>query len=100
MIPVTRPYKLVSREVQPEDTIVRVGDIEIGNGHLTMIAGPCAIESLEQALTIARHVQRSGAIFSGAVPLNPAHPPTPSRGWGWKDLKFWLLSARKPACRW
>ena len=44
-IPVTRPYKLVSREVQPEDTLIQVGDSTIGNGHLTIIAGPCAVES-------------------------------------------------------
>ncbi|HHC25795.1 MAG TPA: 3-deoxy-7-phosphoheptulonate synthase, partial [Desulfobacterales bacterium] len=50
VIPVTRPYKQVSREFHPEDTIVRVGDVPVGNGHLTIMAGPCAIESEEQAL--------------------------------------------------
>ena len=88
VIPVTRPYKLVSREVQPEDTIVRVGDIEIGNGHLTMIAGPCAIESLEQALTIARHVQRSGAhIFRGGA-FKPRTSPYSFQGLGLEGLKI------------
>ena len=51
-IPVTRPYKLVSREFQSEDTIIDLGVVQIGNGHLTVMAGPCAIESEEQALTI------------------------------------------------
>jgi 3-deoxy-7-phosphoheptulonate synthase len=88
VIPVTRPYKLVSREVQPEDTIVRVGDIEIGNGHLTMIAGPCAIESLEQALTIARHVQQSGAqIFRGGA-FKPRTSPYSFQGLGLEGLKI------------
>ena len=52
-IRVTRPYKLVSREFKPEDTVVTVGEVPIGNGHPVIIAGPCAIESLDQALTIA-----------------------------------------------
>ena len=60
-IPVSRPYKLVSREVQKEDTLITVGDVTIGNGHFVMIAGPCAVESEEQAMTIAEHVQRAGA---------------------------------------
>ena len=57
-IPVTHPYKLVSRESQPDDTVIQVGPVAIGNGHLTIIAGPCAIESEAQALTIARYVKR------------------------------------------
>ncbi len=88
VIPVTRPYKLVSREFKPEDTIVRIGDIEIGNGHLTMIAGPCAIESLEQALTIARHVQQSGAqIFRGGA-FKPRTSPYSFQGLGLEGLKI------------
>ena len=55
-VPITRPYKLVSRESQMEDTIIHVGDVVIGNGHMTMIAGPCAVESETQAMTIAKLV--------------------------------------------
>ncbi|RPI74248.1 MAG: 3-deoxy-7-phosphoheptulonate synthase, partial [Desulfobacteraceae bacterium] len=44
-VPITKPYKLVSREFQSQGTIVRVGDVSIGNGHLTIMAGPCAVES-------------------------------------------------------
>ncbi|MGA9480184.1 MAG: 3-deoxy-7-phosphoheptulonate synthase, partial [Desulfobacterales bacterium] len=51
VVPVTRPYKLVSREFQHEDTLVTVGNVTIGNGHFTIIAGPCAVESEQQALT-------------------------------------------------
>ena len=88
IIPVTRPYKLVSREFKPDDTIVRIEDIEIGNGHLTMIAGPCAIESLEQALTIARHVQQSGAqIFRGGA-FKPRTSPYSFQGLGLEGLEI------------
>ena len=49
VIPVTRPYKLVSREFQHEDSTVQVGDVIIGSGRLTLIAGPCALEDENQA---------------------------------------------------
>src|SRR5512135_1842192 len=61
-IPVTRPYKLVSREVKREDTIIRLADgLEIGHGRFVIMAGPCAVESEGQALTIAEKVKAAGA---------------------------------------
>ena len=87
-IPVTRPYKLVSREVHPEDTIVDVRGISIGNGHLTIIAGPCAIESEAQALTIAKHVRHAGAqIFRGGA-FKPRTSPYSFQGLGEEGLKI------------
>lgn len=87
-IPVTRPYKLVSREFKPEDTVVDVGGVPIGNGHLALIAGPCAIESEEQALTIARHVQKAGAgIFRGGA-FKPRTSPYSFQGLGEGGLKI------------
>jgi 3-deoxy-7-phosphoheptulonate synthase len=81
-IPVTKPYKLVSRECKPEDTIVQVGDIAIGNGNLVIMAGPCAIESELQALTIARHVKAAGAhIFRGGA-FKPRTSPYSFQGLG------------------
>src|SRR6056297_3328454 len=47
-IAVTRPFKLVSRETRPEDTVVEVGDVAIGGDQMTVIAGPCAIEDETQ----------------------------------------------------
>lgn len=87
-IPVTKPYKLVSRECQPEDTIIQVGDIAIGNGHLVIMAGPCAIESELQALTIARHVRASGAhIFRGGA-FKPRTSPYSFQGLGKEGLEI------------
>jgi len=87
-IPVTHPYKLVSRESQPEDTVVEVGGVSIGNGHLTIIAGPCAVESEEQALTIARHVKNAGAhIFRGGA-FKPRTSPYAFQGLGEEGLKI------------
>jgi len=88
VIPVTRPYKLVSREFKPEDTIVSVGGVEIGNGHMTMIAGPCAVESEAQAMTIARRVKAAGAsIFRGGA-FKPRTSPYSFQGLGEEGLKI------------
>src|SRR5512145_525082 len=61
VIPVTHAYKLVSREVKPEDSVVAVGGVPVGGRQLAIAAGPCAVESLEQMLTVARAVKRAGA---------------------------------------
>lgn len=88
VIPVTRPYKLVSRELQHEDSVIRVGEVGIGNGHLTLIAGPCAIESEEQALTIARAVKAAGAdLFRGGA-FKPRTSPYAFQGLGEEGLKI------------
>jgi len=88
LIPVTRPYKLVSREFKPEDTRVRVGTVEVGEGRLTLIAGPCAVESEAQALTIARAVQKAGAhLFRGGA-YKPRTSPYAFQGLGEEGLKI------------
>ena len=85
-IPVTRPYKLVSRESKPEDTVIQVGDVFIGKDQLTIVAGPCAIESESQALTIADHVKRSGAqLFRGGA-FKPRTSPYSFQGLGKEGL--------------
>ncbi len=87
-IPVTRPYKLVSREFQAESTIIRMGDLTIGNDYLTIIAGPCAIESEQQALTIAKHVKQAGAqLFRGGA-FKPRTSPYSFQGLGKEGLKI------------
>ena len=85
-IPVTRPYKLVSREFKAEDTIIQVGGVSIGGNQLTIIAGPCAVESESQALTIAEHVKRSGAqLFRGGA-FKPRTSPYSFQGLGKEGL--------------
>lgn len=99
IIHVTRPYKLVSREFQPDDSVIQVGDTSIGNGYLTLIAGPCAIESEFQALTIARHVQRAGAKLFRGEPSSRELPLTLSKVLVKKDSRYWLEFEMRPACR-
>ena len=93
-IAVTRPYKLVSRETKPADTIIQVGDVFIGNGHLTIMAGPCAIESELQALTIAEKVKAAGAhIFRGGA-YKPRTSPYTFQGLEEEGLKI-MAKARE-----
>jgi len=88
VIPVTRPYKLVSREFKPDDTIVSVGGVEIGNGNMTIIAGPCAVESEDQAMAIARLVKEAGAsIFRGGA-FKPRTSPYSFQGLGEEGLQI------------
>jgi 3-deoxy-7-phosphoheptulonate synthase len=87
-IPVTKPYKLVSREFKPEDTVVSVGGVSVGNDHMTIIAGPCAVESEEQAITIAEKVKAAGAdMFRGGA-FKPRTSPYAFQGLGLKGLKI------------
>ena len=87
-IPITRPYKQVSREFHNEDTIIDVGGVKIGEGHMVIMAGPCALESEKQAMTIAEKVRKSGAqIFRGGA-FKPRTSPYSFQGMGEKGLKI------------
>ncbi len=87
-VPITKPYKLVSRETKDSDTVVEVGQARIGAGQLVLIAGPCAIESDQQALTIARQVAAAGAcIFRGGA-FKPRTSPYSFQGLGEKGLEI------------
>src|SRR5262249_22366251 len=61
LIQVTHPYKLVSREIKPDNTRIRVGDVVIGGDDVVVMAGPCAVETEEQTLRIAEKVRALGA---------------------------------------
>jgi 3-deoxy-7-phosphoheptulonate synthase len=91
---VTKPYKLVNRETQPEPTCVTVGEVRIGNTGPVVMAGPCAVESEEQALTIANLVKKQGAqIFRGGA-YKPRTSPYSFQGMGEEGLKI-LEKVRK-----
>ena len=85
-IPVTKPYKLVSRETHPESTVITIDGIKIGGGELVVMAGPCAVESEEQVLAIAHFVKKSGAqIFRGGA-FKPRTSPYSFQGLGEEGL--------------
>jgi len=87
-IRVTKPYKLISLDLKPEKTIVRVGDAAIGGEELALIAGPCAIESRAQAFAIAETVRRSGARFFRGGAFKPRTSPYAFQGLGEEGLKI------------
>ena len=86
VIRVSKAYKLASRDVKEEDTVVRFAGsgAAIGGRDLAVIAGPCSIESREQAFAIAGQWPRPARSFSAAAPTSHALLLTPFRGWAWK----------------
>ena len=88
VIPVSQPYKLVSREMHPQDTVVQIGDVELGGPRIVVIAGPCAIEDREQAMTIAREVKSAGAVLFRGGAFKPRTSPYSFQGLGEEGLKI------------
>jgi 3-deoxy-7-phosphoheptulonate synthase len=87
-IRVSKPYKLITLDLRPEKTIVRVGDATIGGDELAIIAGPCAIESRAQAFAIAEAVRRSGARFFRGGAYKPRTSPYAFQGLGEEGLRI------------
>lgn len=87
-IRVSKPYKLISLDLRPEKTIVRVGDATIGGDELAIIAGPCAVESRAQAFAIAETVRRSGARFFRGGAYKPRTSPYAFQGLGEEGLRI------------
>jgi len=97
-IPVSKPYKLVSRDTKAEDTVVTIatpaGDVLVGGGNIAMVAGPCAVETEEQCFAIAERVAPSGVkLFRGGA-YKPRTSPYSFQGHGEDGLKI-LANVRK-----
>jgi 3-deoxy-7-phosphoheptulonate synthase len=87
-IRVTKPYKLITLDLRPEKTVVRVGDAAIGGDELAIIAGPCAVESRAQAFAVAEAVRRTGARFFRGGAFKPRTSPYAFQGLGEEGLKI------------
>jgi 3-deoxy-7-phosphoheptulonate synthase len=94
VMPVLAPYKLVSREFKPSDTIVKVDGLEIGGKRIVVMAGPCAVENYELLLSIARSVKKAGALCLRGGAFKPRTSPYSFQGLGEEGLKY-LVEARK-----
>jgi 3-deoxy-7-phosphoheptulonate synthase len=94
VMPILKPYKLVSREFKKEDTTIKVGNVSIGGKKLAIMAGPCAVESEEQILKAAEAVKKAGANILRGGAFKPRTSPYSFQGWGEKGLKY-LAKARK-----
>src|SRR5713101_6737537 len=93
VIQVSKPYKLVSRDVKQDNTVIRFstpkgGEISIGGTELAIIAGPCSVESREQAFAIAECVHRAGVRFFRAGAYKPRTSPYSFQGLGLEGLKI------------
>ncbi|HUS82389.1 MAG TPA: 3-deoxy-7-phosphoheptulonate synthase, partial [Dehalococcoidia bacterium] len=79
-VPISRPYKLASRELRPHDTIVKVGDVEVGGGSTVVIAGQCSVDTPDQMLATAQVVKESGGHMLRGGAFKPRSSPHAFRG--------------------
>ncbi|MCW2946047.1 MAG: phospho-2-dehydro-3-deoxyheptonate aldolase [Actinoallomurus sp.] len=88
VVRISVPYKLVSRENHPHRSVVRVGGVPIGPDTMTLIAGPCAVESPEQTLQAAQMAQAAGATLLRGGAFKPRTSPYAFQGLGEKGLRI------------
>lgn len=93
VLPILTPYKLVSRELHPHDTTVKVKDVPIGPGYFTVIAGPCAVEGEAQILESARAVRDAGVKLLRAGAYKPRTSPYSFQGLEEEGLKLLALAS-------
>lgn len=94
VIPILQPFKLASRDLKPEDTVIKIGDIEIGGEQIHVAAGPCAVESKEQLLETAHKIKEAGATILRGGAYKPRTSPYSFQGLEEKGLEI-LAQARE-----
>ncbi len=94
IIPVSAPYKLVSRESKPDNSVVSIGNVQVGGEKIVVVAGPCAVESEEQTIEIAQKVAAAGATLFRGGAYKPRTSPYSFQGLGLEGLKI-LAKARE-----
>ena len=88
VVPISKPYKLASREFKPIDTTIKIKNATVGGKTLAIIAGPCAVESEEQVISIAHVVKAAGANILRGGAFKPSTSPYSFRGMGEEGLKL------------
>jgi len=88
VVAIAQPFKLVSRQVRPHRTVVRVGNVEIGGDDVVVIAGPCSVESREQLVSTAHAVKKAGASLLRGGAYKPRTSPYDFQGLGEEALKI------------
>ena len=91
---VSEPFKQVNRKFHPNDSIINIGDVKIGNGNFAMIAGPCSVESLDQIVDVAQSVKEAGADILRGGAFKPRTSPYAFQGLKEEGLRL-LLEAKK-----
>lgn len=95
IVRISKPYKLVSREVKEDDTVIDIKNVSIGSGTPVIIAGPCAVESREQILAAAGWVKKSGAHMLRGGAFKPRTSPYSFQGMGEEGLKLLREASRQ-----
>jgi 3-deoxy-7-phosphoheptulonate synthase len=94
VVRISKPYKLASREVNPYDTVVKVGNVEIGGGSVVVMGGPCSVDTEENVMETARAVKDAGGHILRGGAFKPRSSPYAFRGHGEKGLHI-LAAARE-----
>ncbi len=92
---VKEPYKNANRQFHPEDTVIKVKDTQIGGGNLTIMAGPCSVETEEQIVEIAKAVKAAGATMLRGGSFKPRTSPYSFQGLGADGLELLKLASRE-----
>ncbi len=88
VMPILKPYKLVGRELKPDNTVIKVGNVEIGSDTLIVMAGPCSVENEKMIIETAKAVKEAGAHILRGGAFKPRTSPYSFQGLGEKGLKF------------
>ena len=88
VMPILKPYKLVSREFKSEDSVINVDGVKIGGKKLIVMAGPCSVENFEMLLDIGKKVKKAGASILRGGAFKPRSSPYSFQGLGEEGLKF------------
>lgn len=94
VFPILKPYKLASRETQPQDSVIDVAGVPVGGKQIAIMAGPCSVESKEQICTTARLIKEAGANIMRGGAFKPRTSPYSFQGLEEEGLKL-LLEAKK-----
>ena len=92
---VQEPYKNANRKFHPQDSVIKVGDAQIGGGAFSLIAGPCSVETPEQIVGIAKAVKRAGATMLRGGAFKPRTSPYSFQGLGVEGLKLLLIAKKE-----
>lgn len=88
VLPILKPFKLVSRDFKPEDSVIEIDGVRIGGSQIVIMAGPCAVESRESLLETAKAVKAAGAKFLRGGAFKPRTSPYSFQGLGEEGLKY------------
>ena len=92
---VQEPYKNANRKFHPEETVIKVGNTQIGGGTLTLMAGPCSVETEEQMIAVAKAVKASGATMLRGGAFKPRTSPYAFQGLGAEGLRLLKLAKQE-----